>query len=181
MHAEDMDLKSYPVKVLQSPDGNPYDAPKPASHVWKINYLDALGVIRHEFYKAEMSSPVAEIPGNEIRIIEKRMLKPQKIVGVFFGLLYEQREPGGEWVKPYPQDKDPRPEKFHEGEYTKLYTEDWRKRAYEGEFDTLKLTRAYSKEKAQAEELAAKNAELERMKVLLEQEKAKNKQASGKK
>lgn len=167
MHAEDMDLRSYPVKVVQSPDGNSYPEPKPASHVWKINYTNSAGVILHEFYKSEMSSPVAEIPGSEIRIIEKRMIKPHKIVGVFFGLLYEQQEPNGEWVKPYPQDKDPRPEKFIEGEFTKLYMEDWRKRAYEGHFDTLKLTRAYSKEAAQAAELTAQKQELEKLKQQL--------------
>ena len=172
MHVEDMDFWSYPTKAVRSPDGSPYLAPQPATNIWKVNYLNSDGEIRHEFYKAELSSPVAEIPADEIRVIEKRMIKPEKIVGVFFGLLYIQKEPGGEWVKASPNDKDPRADKFYEGDYTRLYMEQWRKRAYETEFDTLKLTRAYSKEDKTRLDLEAKARELEETKKKLEIERA---------
>ena len=81
------------------------------------------------------------------------MLKPRQLTRVSMGLFYFQEEPGGEWKKFKPNDKDPRAELFYEGDYTQLYMEVWRKRAYEGEFDPYKLTKAYSKEEAQRKEL----------------------------
>jgi len=169
MHAEDMDLSSYPVKATRSPQGKVYDKPKPATHVWKINYLNSIGEIRHDFWKGEIADAVSEIPEHEILVIEKRMIKPQKIVSVSFGLMYEQEEPGGEWKKPHPNDKDPRAEKFYEGDYTRLYMEVWRKNAYQnGEFDALKLTRSFSKEAQLENEKRSKDQEIENLRRQLE-------------
>lgn len=168
MRVEEMDLNSYPVKASQSPDGTQYKIPQPATHIWKIDYLNAIGEIRHEFYKAEISSPVPEIPTDEIRILEKRMIKPEKIVSVSFGLIYEQKEPNGEWAKPHPNDKDPRAEKFYTGDYTRKYMDEWRPHAYESEYDTLKLTRSYSKEEALRVELEKEKRELEEARKRLE-------------
>lgn len=180
MRVEEMNMDSYPIKASRSPSGDTYDKPRPATHIWKVNYLTSLGEIRHEFYKAEISSPVAEIPAEELRILEKRMTKPgpegklstpEKIVSVSFGLLYEQKEPGGPWERPNPNDKDPRAEKFFTGNYTELYLNDWRKKAYESEYDTLKLTRSYSKEDALRVELEKVKREAEEAQRKLEIEK----------
>lgn len=161
MHAEDMDLSSYPVKVTQSPQGTRYQKPTAATNVWRIDYTNSLGEIRHVFWKSELSSPAAEIPEYEIPKLEKQMDRPQKIVAVFFGLLWEQEEPGGQWIKPNPNDKDPRANKFYEGDYTRQYMEVWRKNAYSGDnFDTLKLTRSWSKEQELREEQFKKDKEI---------------------
>lgn len=159
MFVEDMDFASYPIKASKDSEGNPFlgldnkPCPRPASPTWRIDYTDSEGKARWEFYKDELSGSVAEIPPRMISIIEKRMKNPIKITRVSMGLFYFQEEPGGEWKKFKPQDKDPRAELFFEGNYTSMYIDEWRKKAYEGEFDPYKLTKAYSKEEAQRKEL----------------------------
>ena len=158
MFVEDMDFGSYPVRSGKDSEGNPYESEgkistQPASSTWRVDYVDSDGKARWEFWKTESSGATGEIPHAEIRIIEKRMIKPRQISRVSMGLFFFQEEPGGEWKKFKPSDKDPRAELFYEGDYTRLYMELWRKKAYEGEFDPYKLTRAFSKEEAQRQEL----------------------------
>jgi hypothetical protein len=175
MFVEDMDLQSYPIKAHSSPEGDRYvDGQRPASHIWRIDYTDSNGYAKWEIWHAERSSPAAQIPYDEIRVLEKRMQKPHKIVAVKFGLTHEQQEPGGPWVPFHPNDKDPRAEKFYEGNFTTLYMDQWRKIAYEGHFDPFKLTRAFSKEKEAAKELAEKDRLLKDMEDRLNQERNKN-------
>lgn len=165
MQIEDFDLKSYPSKATQSPDGNQYETPEPSTHTWTVSYLDGKGLTRHEQWSAEKSSPVAEIPPQEIRAIEKRMDRPQRILAVKFGLYYFQEEPGGDWRLFEPNNKNAAPGGWYEGDYTKKYMDDWRKKAYEGHFDPFKLTRTQSRE-----ELAQqKTAEAERYNKTLQE------------
>lgn len=158
MHVEDFDLSSYPIKAHSSPDGEQYiGGPRAASPIWRIDYVDSNGFAKWEIYRGEHSSPVAEIPRDEIRILEKRMKSPHRITSVKFGLIYKQEEPGGQWVKFKPNDKDPRAESYFEGNYTDLYFNTWRKAAYEGHFDPFKLTRAYSEKEAIKRDVEAKD------------------------
>ena len=157
MYVETMNLESYPVKAHSSPDGEAYvGGPKPATHSWRIDYTDSNGFTKWVIYKSEFSNPVAEIPLGELRIMEKRMEKPHKITAVKFGLIYKQEEPGGDWVRFAPNDKDPRPELWLEGKFTDLYFDVWRKNAYEGHFDPFKLIRGYSKDQASQVAMAEK-------------------------
>ena len=175
MYVEEMDLSSYPVKAHSSPDGNRYvEGPKPATHVWRVDYEDSNGYTKWEFWRAERSSPQAEIPYDEIRILEKRMQKPHKITAVKFGLIYDQKEPGGPWEAFHPNDKDPRAEKYYIGDYTEKYMTIWRKAAYDNHFDPFKLTRAYSKEDQVKRELDAKEKYIKDLEEKVVAERTKN-------
>ena len=158
MFVEDMDFGSYPSRSFKDSEGNPFESEgkpisRPASSTWRVDYVDKSGISRWEFWKTEQAGALAELPPEAVRIIEKRMKNPNKINRVSMGLFFFQEEPGGEWKPFKPNDKDPRAEMFYEGDYTRLYMEEWRKRAYESEFDPYKLTRSFNKEEAQRQEL----------------------------
>lgn len=167
MHVEDFDLSTYPIKSMRNPQGEPYKTPQPASHIWKVTYLTSTGETRWDFCRSDVSSATTEIPYREIVLMEKRFIKPQKIVAVHIGLIHHQNEPGGPWERTNPNDKDPRAEHFYEGQYTELYINKWRPEAYKftGEFDALKLTRTYSKEEAYRIEMEKQAKELEALRA----------------
>lgn len=174
MNVEEMDLSAYPVTATMDPEGNAYPKPLPATNCWRVDYTSRNGFAKWEFYKSELSSPVAEIPAEMLRTMEKRMDNPVKITGVRFGMIYHQEEPGGPFVRIKPNDKDPRAELFYEGSYTDKYMNEWRVKAYEGYFDTLKLTRGYSKESKLNGELADAKKKLAAMEAALAVEKQNN-------
>lgn len=174
MNVEEMDLSAYPVVATQDPEGNPYPKPLPATNCWRVDYTSRNGFAKWEFYKSEISAPVAEIPAEMLRTMEKRMDNPVKITGVRFGMIYHQEEPGGPFVRIKPADKDPRAELFYEGDYTDKYMNEWRVKAYEGYFDNLRLTRGYSKETKLNTELRDTQARLKAAESALAVEKQNN-------
>jgi len=172
-----MQLENYPIKAHSNPDGEMYiGGPKPASHIWRIDYVDSNGYAKWIFYRGELSNPVAELPIEEIRIMEKRMEKPHRITSVKFGLIYHQEEPKGPWVRFDPNDKDPRAKLYYEGNYTELYFSTWRKAAYNGHFDPFKLTRAFSEKESARQNLEAKERYAKELEDRLAAERLKNEQ-----
>lgn len=167
MHVEDMDLRSYPYTAHANPDGESYPEPKPASNRWRIDYTDSNGYAKWQMLVGGFDTKWAEIPPEELLLAEKRMEKPAKITAVKMGLVSKQEEPGGPWVRFAPNDKDPRAELWYEGDFTELYFSKWRKKAYEGHFDALKLTRGYSETQKAKRSVEEKDAELKELQAKL--------------